>query len=381
MSDLYLDCLARLRMKTEYPLAVLDASVSRSAPARVLGLAYVLGEARSTDVLYDFLSEEDAAVLRDLQRDGIASFRSTDQPVHVLAAESVRKTLERAGRNIDEIDAIIYASEAYKTGNLRSDLRKFCSFLGLTSTPVFCATGGTCGNVGLAIGQALSLLAAGSAREVLVVSSDTAPSCDKRLANPKVTVRSDGAASCIVSNRTPSPLSIVGCRMVFDHSWRYYNETTPQSFVQSRLRMFRESIRGVDPSSFVTSDKLPAFFMSNLGIRSMSLIAKMIGVTGDDVYTANVSRIGHAFSADALINLSDALSEHVAPATNRRIALLSNTEGLCSFISLELEAARVEGRSPCVDAHAEDCLAIRANGCPGYVNSPGLTSSNDSSAP
>jgi len=67
---------------------------------------------------------------------------------------------------------------------------------------------------------------------------------------------------------------------------------------------------------------------------------RLAGFKKRQMYTANVSRYGHAFSCDALINLSDRCSGgDVGPGA--RFVLQADGTGLCTALALELnEPAR-----------------------------------------
>lgn len=197
------------------------------------------------------------------------------------------------------------------------------------------------GNLGCALIHAQTLVRAGKARRVLVVTFDICDSTESRIVPPGISILSDAGAACLISVADAAPPSTGAAFRVRRTFQLARPELADDALAPDQFRYtfgVVQALKQVGHFFAESSDGPPDLLITNnySGV-TMDLIAKHVVPDGTRRHRENVARFGHAFSSDCLINLSDAVDAgSVHPG--RPVALLSTgptTWNACELVLCE----------------------------------------------
>jgi 3-oxoacyl-[acyl-carrier-protein] synthase-3 len=274
----------------------------QSLPAYLRGASYVLGE---KEVGYADIPDLPrlAASFRlvpDPQLWGWGTVRATDRDLAELAADTGRRTLLAARVEPTEVDALVLCSTrvpgpAEGHGGV---LARVLAGIGLGDIPCYGQNLNRCVNLLAGLDVARAFVLAGRYRRVLVITVDTvdegAPSMSQ------FALFSDGAASCLVSEDPGSAASyaMLGCAVAQETAtleWTCQISSDLARQVNERL---------LAPADLKLGD-VTALLHMNLFKPLLVMKELQAGFRGDQLYLDNITRTGHCFAADPLINLVD----------------------------------------------------------------------------
>lgn len=269
-------------------------------------LSYELGDLAPMTRIDELRS--DSAVLETFSALGLRRYARSDLEPYELARDSARRTLELWGKDASDIDAIIYATNTF--GDLRhhrDDLRRLCCALGTDRAYVAGVFGWECSNLYVALQSAMDRLALGRASHVLVISTDKGLPGESRVLPPNLSLLSDGACSCIVTNVLPER---GGFSVLSSHSW---SDPRLWEFGQpSDIAEFYRSVEGVKhtaasalQAAAVAPREVDVMVTNNYNASIMRTYALQAEVALDKVFFGNLARFAHAYAADPLINIAD----------------------------------------------------------------------------
>jgi len=161
------------------------------------------------------------------------------------------------------------------------------------------------------------LLAEPDVRHVLCVSADRFPDLARR--EIVYSLMSDGACAAVVS-RHPERQRILSMsqltRGVYWDGAASHDQIISAYFPLARQAFFDALARaGLTPAD------LKLLIPHNITLKSWEILAPLLGLPMERVYTANISRIGHVVASDNVINYLDAVAEGRLVAGDR-VALL-----------------------------------------------------------
>ena len=230
---------------------------------------------------------------------GWGRIRRTERPVAALAAEAGRASLTAAGLAPETVDAVVLCSTsvgepAENHGQFFADVLTGC---GLGDLPVYGLSLNRCTNLLVGIDLADALVTSGRYRSVLVVTTDRVLDESERMVG--YALFSDGAAGCLVrAEPVGEAFEILGCASAQDTG--SLAATAELSAELGRA----VNIKLLEPHGMKLGDVCGLAHLS-VFVPLVTIKERQAGFTADQLYTDNVSRIGHCYAADPLINLID----------------------------------------------------------------------------
>jgi 3-oxoacyl-[acyl-carrier-protein] synthase III len=237
---------------------------------------------------------------------GWGSVRVTHRSLADLAADSLRATLRAAGAAPSSADALVVCSTSIPgpSDDHGIFLARVLTGAGLGDIACYSQTMNRCLNLLTALDIARALVLSGRHRRVLVVTTD-AVAGDAPMS--RFALYSDAAASCMVAGDpgtgagdpgTGAGYEILGCASAQDTA-----AMDPASQISSDLA--REvSDRLLEPPGLKLGD-VTALAHFNLFRPLLVMKERQAGFSEDQLYLDNITRTGHCFAADPLINLAD----------------------------------------------------------------------------
>ncbi|TPQ20899.1 3-oxoacyl-ACP synthase [Streptomyces sporangiiformans] len=235
---------------------------------------------------------------------GWGNVRRAERSLEVMAADSAATTLRAAGADPSSVDAVVLCSTRIP-GPSEAHGRFMETFLaeaGLGDIPFYGQNLNRCVNLLAAIDTATAFVAAGRHRRVLVVTTDSAADEADRMVS--YALFSDGAASCLIAAAdeidalTDGGYEILGCataqdRQTLDHSHEISADLarTVNDRLLTPLGMKLDDVAGLMHANIFK----PVVVMKE----------RQAGFTPEQLHTDNITRVGHCFAADPLINLVD----------------------------------------------------------------------------
>ncbi len=269
-----------------------------SSKTYIAGIAYELGECfHNYEELPQFHETARAfGMSDDPALWGLGQYRRTTRDRAELAINSARLTLSRSGLASEAIDALVLCAVSFPAAIAQQVdfTNAVTSALQLADKPIFALTLNRCATMLVGLQMARSLILGGEFRNILVIAADAAETEEERF--ERFAIFSDGAASCVVSSTAASGYEIQKT------AWK------GEAVVKTETLDI-----GTKLAHKVTEDlNIPGgaqsvshVFHDNLFIPIVTLREEMAGFATERLFLSNISRIGHCFSCDPLINLFD----------------------------------------------------------------------------
>jgi len=253
---------------------------------------------------------------------GIGHFHKMED-LYGTISRSIAKTLERSELAAADIDAVLFCSSQFHH-DATTQNRGYARVLqsqSIAPTAMYCVSGTGCVSLLSGLQLAAGLIAARGFRAVLVVNYDQADPSDDLGRICSHALLSDAVASVVLSSRraTPRDLCLQG-----------YTDGTDASQMASGVRL-QDVARGrqaIQSCAEISGERLSAVekvFSNNIYLPMKRMKELSYGITPQQLYLSNVTRKGHCFSSDLLINLSDYLDER--PAASGSFVFYSEAAG------------------------------------------------------
>lgn len=273
---------------------------------------YVLGEEELDHTEVECLAER-AAELKMVPRAalwGWGSVRRTGRGLAELAIDSGTATLRAAGVDPAEVDALILCSTRFPGGPRTHGrfVERILTGTGLERAAFLGITLNRCTNLLVALDTAHALVAAGRHRRILVVTTDRIEDEKERMES--FALFSDGAASCLVSaGTTVGDTAGAGTRLGAHYRIRSTAGAQEAAALdwshEISADLAREANGRLLAPLDLALDQVDGLLHANLFLPLVTMKERQAGFTARQLYTANITRIGHCFAADPLINLAD----------------------------------------------------------------------------
>lgn len=276
------------------------------------GISYELEEPREIQQLEELRDQRE--LFLNFRSLGLASYSPSRRSPASLATESARRTLWKAGAEPGEVDFLLYATTTFDhRSHYSTDIQRLIADLELERAFPIGITLSECANTIAALTVASKLIEGGSARTVLLITADGVVDGGSRIVPPEVSIASDAAASVLVTGEEGGRFRLLATE---EHAVAWKSDRRPQEDFTEYLKVSSKGIeevcRRVLRRSGTTPDAIRWLITNNYNRSVASLYSNQSGVDMDRVYTDNISRFGHGFGADVLINLSDCLEDHPA---------------------------------------------------------------------
>jgi 3-oxoacyl-[acyl-carrier-protein] synthase-3 len=291
--------------------------------AYLRGLAYELEEPRGIKQLDELRADRE--LLGRLAAIGLAAYSPNRQSPAEMAAAAAQRTLWKAKVKPVDVDLLVYASSSFSEPRYYGrDIDKLLSRLRLDHAFPIGVTLSECSNLLTALEVAANFVRAGRCRNALLITTDKVADGASRIVAPEVAVASDSAASILV---THEPGGLFELLAVERHILPLQYERHPHEDIVQYLKLSAQGVGEICAKTMAAVGKTPADFAwlisNNFNTSVSKLVAMQSGFPPQQVYSDNISRFGHSFAADNLINLADCLSAH-PPAAGDLFMLLAS---------------------------------------------------------
>ncbi|HEU5470219.1 MAG TPA: hypothetical protein VFV67_06170 [Actinophytocola sp.] len=273
-----------------------------TAPVFLTAPHYVLGEIEQEHTAIVNLAERIAefGMLPKPDLWGWGTVRRTERSIEELAIETGSATLRAAGLDPVSVDAVVLCSTGFPVGTRihGSFAQTVLTGIGTDDADYLGVGINRCTNLLAGLQVADALVRAGRHRRVLVVTTDRVT--DEAMRMEKFALFSDGAASCLVVD-DPGPaggfelLACAAANRVRELDWS--NEIS----VELARRVNDQLLKPFG----LTLDQVSGLMHANIFTPVVLLKEMQAGCTPAQLYTDNITRVGHCFAADPLINLVD----------------------------------------------------------------------------
>lgn len=254
--------------------------------------------------------EQDPETLEDLLAFGLETYAHFDGDPFELAAPAIRETLETSRTDPADVDAVIYATTGYATAREPwmpleggDRMRGLLQELAMPRAIPFGVGLSQCANLTASISLASSLVASSQYRNVLIFVADRIPEHMSRVVAPGVTVISDAAASCLVSDRDHGGYEILAVAEHLD--WPMLDIRPDQDFAKY-LQGTAEGIKTVSDEIYqalgTDANGFSQLLINNVNHSVAGLFSRQTGFPKHKIYTDNIARYAHCDAADTLIN-------------------------------------------------------------------------------
>jgi 3-oxoacyl-[acyl-carrier-protein] synthase-3 len=301
------------------------------AAAYVRGASYVLGERELDYTAIGTVTElaDRFAMAPNPGLWGWGAIRTTGRELEQLAVDTGAATLRAAGLGAALIDALVLCSNRIP-GPAEGHGRFVASVLtgiGLGDIPCYGQHLNRCVNLLAGLDVARALVTSGRHRRVLVITTDRVADGADRMS--QFALFSDGAASCVVAadagagdadggdtdggdtdggggdggggdadGACRGAFELLGCATAQDTATLdWANEISSDLARQVSDRL-------LTPAGLKTGD-LAGLLHANLFKPLVVMKERQAGFSAEQLYLANIPRVGHCFAADPLINLVD----------------------------------------------------------------------------
>ena len=269
------------------------------------GARYVLGEQEQDHTAIGNLAEL-AARYRLAPNAGLwgwGTIRTTERDLADLAADTGRASLAAAAVDPASVDAMVLCSTRVPgpAEGHGAFVQQVLTGAGLGDIPCYGQSLNRCVNMLAGLDVSRALVASGRHRRVLVVTTDRVAADADRMS--QFALFSDGAASCVVgadlgAGEAEAGYELLSCATAQDTAtleWSNEISADLARVVNGRL---------LEPAGMKIGD-LAALMHNNLFKPLVVMKERQAGFSAAQLYTGNITRLGHCFAADPLINLVD----------------------------------------------------------------------------
>lgn len=270
--------------------------------AFLLGPSYVLGEHVADYTEIDNLAEL-AGRFKLAPQPGLwgwGTIRTTGRELEDMAAETGLGSLRSAGLAAESIDALVLCSNQIPgpaEGHGEFVANVLCG-VGLGDIPAYGANLNRCVNLLAGIDIARAFVASGRYRRVLVITTDKVAAGADRMS--QFALFSDGAASCVIAAEpgVRDAYELIGCATAQEAATLEWTN-------QISAGLAKDVNEQLLAEPGLKLGDLAALLHGNLFTPLVVMKERQAGFSAEQIYTGNITRIGHCFAADPLINLVD----------------------------------------------------------------------------
>ena len=257
---------------------------------------YVLGDKCLNYKEASGYAETELPALPDLW--GWGDYFQSTKEINEFEIESAEIALEKSQFERSDITAVVFCNTASSNGcEEKSDNKKaVLDRLNLNNAyPITIQTNG-CDSLLVGVNIATGLLNSGEPGAILVVAADKTMSGSERF--KRYGIFSDSSCACIVTSHEVNGYDILNSRFVSEVETMYEGS----NFTSDLAVELNNSL--LNSNGYSMSD-VSMIFTNNLYKPISQLKEVEAGADKNKIYQKNISRIGHCYSNDSLINLSD----------------------------------------------------------------------------
>ncbi|WP_165964328.1 hypothetical protein [Actinomadura sp. KC216] len=278
-------------------------------PLYLRGLAYTVGDG----VPLTEIEDGDLEQVQIYTKLGLRFFRKSPLGLGELCNRSVGETMRSSGVDPAEVGAVLLATTVNSIHAVGLDYPEVAQILGdhgLGDAKLYGVTLSKCSNLSAALELGSSLLRANEYSQVLVIVGDKCARDRDRFMDSCESILSDGAMSFVLS-RTEGPyeLKYLATSSDLSHLSKTFGVL---EFVDNSVKNLGKLWRAIPPDH--PRERMEKVFWGNYNMLIQRNLMRELGVKKETFYLDNLARMGHVFSCDALINLSDYAASTPVPA-------------------------------------------------------------------
>jgi 3-oxoacyl-[acyl-carrier-protein] synthase-3 len=229
---------------------------------------------------------------------GWGTIRRTERNIEELAVECGTATLADAGLDPAAVDSVVLCSTGFPvgTGVHGAFVERILTGLGIADADFLGLGLNRCTNLLAGLQVADAFVRSGRHRRVLVITTDRV--LDEYTRMDKFALFSDGAASCLVTDDHPDGYDLLACataNRAAELDWA--NEINPALAAAVNEQLLK-------PFDLELTD-VAGLMHTNVYKPVVYLKEMQAGFAASQLYLDNITRIGHCFAADPLVNLVD----------------------------------------------------------------------------
>ncbi|HEY0057792.1 MAG TPA: 3-oxoacyl-[acyl-carrier-protein] synthase III C-terminal domain-containing protein [Flavisolibacter sp.] len=304
--------------------------------ASLSAIQYELGEFRNIDEL-DFLVN-DPEKLELFRSSGLLHYAESELSLMELCSRAVTRTLDTATVDRKAIDFVLFVAENANTDfslGIRQ-VNNLLTQLGLDHALPVSIGLSDCANILTGIQMGVSLVAAKTARNVLLVCADRIlREPGKREMARQMSVLSDGAVSCVLSEPAAGDFDV---GLITHHNkpsqWELWNTVSEYENIYSMekfkqlVTVGKRSLRqhGVQPKD------IKKVITGNYRESISKMFIEITGFLPEQGYFDNIPRFGHTLAGDVLINLKDYADQAQLSPGEKIFTLVDSYSSCGSFL-------------------------------------------------
>ncbi|MCL2051382.1 MAG: 3-oxoacyl-ACP synthase [Lachnospiraceae bacterium] len=293
-------------------------------------IEYVTGEKKKIECL--ICAEISEKKLQLFKKAGLEYYAECPEGIYYLGEKTAEKTLRYKENNIKEIMFTTgsFHNQPYPYNRI-DEIRKLNKLLGnlkLDGFPygIYLSD---CSNLITAIKIGKNSLTDDPAKEILVITTDKVGESESRIVPPGSTIKSDGAASCILSSAPKGKcFEILEIKQFHNHKLIGDEDVTYENYAGE----FTKCLDFVKNKIWLeNSMNYKYVLVNNYSMNYVKSLSVQLKISLDLIYTDQISAHAHCFSSDLLINIFHLLKEGKLVHGD---TLLGVTSGLSSISSI-----------------------------------------------
>ncbi len=247
-----------------------------------------------------------AAAATEVVSRGFEGFSELRENPSVTCELVVRDLLHSTHLHPGMIDGAIISCANRVDDDLESSIYRTLNKLGLEAATVFQLGFNACSALPLSLGLAKRMVEAETHQNVLALTFGSAKLDGRRVGPNGTTVFSDGAAACLISCRT-SFMEILYEKTLISTRLGGSSRGMPGYEVGAEaMKLLAVVCRNLIAWLEVNGKEITQVVCSNSNAASFYIVADLMNVDVDLVFSANLERFGHVYGADPLISLQSA---------------------------------------------------------------------------
>ncbi|NBH04614.1 hypothetical protein [Amycolatopsis sp. SID8362] len=264
------------------------------------GIAYAVGD----PVPLAQIEGGDPEQVQVFTKLGLHHYRKSPLSLPELCSRAAGETMRTSGVAPADVGAVLFAPTVNSIHALDLDYPEVAQILGdhgLADAKFYGVTFSKCANLSAALELGSSLLRGGACSNVLIIVGDKCARDRDRFMDSAESILSDGALSFVLS-RTAGDYALKHLATSSDlsHLTRTFGVL---QFVDNSVKNLGRLWRAIPPE--LPREKMEKVFCGNYNTLIQRGIMRELGVGKEAFYLDNLPRLGHVFSCDVLINLTD----------------------------------------------------------------------------
>lgn len=238
-----------------------------------------------------------------LESTGLNCYCKSDISVTDMARACVEETLSKGSFDPGDFGVLLYAANNL---TLRSSDLVYPEFdrilrdFNLTNAYVHGTFMSNCANLASALQIGSALLATSELPHIVIVLSDRIENSADRFMNSAESILSDGAISFVLSREKGEfKLKDLTLRNDLEYLSKTYDII---SYFKKNTDHMKEIWKVISPER-----KFEKVFFPNYSLLAQRGFKSQLGITSDQLYLENLSKLGHVFACDVFINFVDYL--------------------------------------------------------------------------